>query len=73
MLGKLVIALLLVALVVMTLKFFRERERRLRERARDGEKRRAGVTGKQSGKTVTLKKDPETGVYRPDDANGGDS
>ena len=72
MFGKLVVALLLLALVFMTLKFFRERERRLRERARDGERRHVGAAGKPSKKTVTLEKDPKTGVYRPQNGDGGD-
>ena len=72
MFGKLVVALLLLALVFMTLKFFRERERRLRERARDGERRPVGG-GQRRDETVTLEKDPKTGVYRPQNRDGGDT
>ena len=66
MLGKLVIALLLLALVFMTFKFMREREARLRDRIE--KPRGGGARGeKPADETVTLKKDPETGVYQPSD------
>ena len=69
MLGKIIIALLLLALVFMTFKFMREREQRLRDRAKrppSVQDRKQG-DGEKKSKTFTLKKDPKTGIYRPDD------
>jgi len=66
MLGKLVIALLLLALVFMTFKFMREREARLRDRIEKPPARKK-TEQKPAGETVTLKKDPRTGVYTPSD------
>ncbi|WP_038036705.1 hypothetical protein [Thermopetrobacter sp. TC1] len=73
--SKILVALLLIALVLMTFKFMREREARLRERAARAEKdrRRASVgqssddAGDQPPKTVTLRKDPKTGAWVPDE------
>ncbi len=68
MAGKFLVALLLLALAWMTLKFLREREARLRERGRRAEERnRPESPQRQDEETITLKKDPETGVYRPPD------
>ena len=73
--AKILVFLLVVALVFVTFKFVREREARLRERARkaphDAPEGRDAVDGngnREGGpKTVTLKKDPRTGVYEPAD------
>ena len=73
--AKFLVFLLVVALVFVTFKFVREREARLRERARktphDAPEGRDAVDGngnrERGPKTVTLKKDPRTGVYEPAD------
>ncbi len=73
--AKFLVALLFIALVLMTFKFMREREARLRERAArtDRGKERAAVDDEDCGrkdaapqKTVTLRKDPKTGAWVPD-------
>ncbi len=71
MLAKFFIFVLVMALVFMTFKFLREREARMRDKASGS--RRGKDTGKVRGghrkgeKTVTLKKDPKTGIYEPSD------
>ncbi len=67
--AKILIFLLVVALVFITFKFVREREARLRERARkaahDAPDAEGGKTDEGARRTVTLKKDPKTGIYEP--------
>ena len=76
--AKLLVALLLIALVFVFFKFMREREARLRERARLAErlarerKTEAGGTssGHEGGGTVDMRRDPKTGVFIPADDDG---
>ncbi len=72
--AKLLVFLLVVALVFVTFKFVREREARLRERARkaahDAPETETVKTESEGPKTVTLKKDPKTGVYEPSGEDG---
>ena len=72
--AKFLVFLLVVALVFVTFKFVREREARLRERARkvahDASEAEAAEPEKGGRKTVTLKKDPKTGIYEPSDESG---
>ncbi len=71
MLAKFFMFLLVMALVFMTFKFLREREARLRDRAAGARRKEdaAKVRGSRGKgeKTVTLKKDPKTGIYEPSD------
>ena len=73
--GKILVALLLLALVFMTFKFMREREARLRERIERGERGRAeeARAGEKETEadTVTLRRDPRTGVYVPEEETKG--
>ena len=66
MLGKLLIALLMLALAWMTFKFLREREERLRDRIERPPARTEKKT-EAADEAITLKKDPKTGVYEPSD------
>ncbi len=68
--SKILVLLLVMALVFVTFKFLREREARLRERAGKPAAKDKAVGNDQrqeAERTVTLKKDPKTGVYHPDD------
>ncbi len=72
--AKILVFLLVVALVFVTFKFVREREARLRERARrtarDTPETKVAETESEGPKTVTLKKDPKTGIYEPSARDG---
>ncbi len=72
--AKLLVFLLVVALVFVTFKFVREREARLRERARkpahDAPEGKVVEKETEAERTVTLKKDPRTGIYRPSEGDG---